>query len=278
MFEGNDQAIYDFLAAQRRVPVASLQQAWAEHVASGQSLARLLLDAGAIELPALLEGIAECLGCGVCAQLPEKLPDQVVALIDEALALAFGVVPLGTIAGVLEVAAIDPFHPTLVDDLGFAVGGGVHLIAADPAQVQTLLRRYYGDRAREEAANEGSPAAREAHPDETALTETDLAKLAEQPPIIRFVNLVLAQAIRDRASDIHFEPFEQEFRIRYRIDGALHDAPPPPRPLALPVISRLKVLANLNIAERRLPQDGRMRLTLADHAVDLRVSTLPTQF
>jgi type IV pilus assembly protein PilB len=278
MFEGNDQAIYDLLAAQRRVPVASLQQAWADHIASGQPLARLLLDAGAIELPALLRGIAECLGCGVCAQLPEKLPDGAVALINESLALALGVVPLGTAAGVLEVAAMDPFNPALGDDLGFAVGSEVRLVVADPAQVQARMRRYYGGQRREEAANEGSPAAREAHSDETALTETDLAKLAGQPPIIRFVNLVLAQAIRDRASDIHFEPFEEEFKIRYRIDGALHDAPPPPRPLALPVISRLKVLANLNIAERRLPQDGRMRLTLADHTVDLRVSTLPTQF
>jgi len=114
--------------------------------------------------------------------------------------------------------------------------------------------------------------------DEATLTETDIEQLAGLTPIIRFVNVVLAQAIRDRASDIHFEPFEREFRIRYRIDGALHDMSPPPKSLALPIISRLKVLANLNIAERRLPQDGRIRLTLAGRSVDLRVSTLPTQF
>jgi len=117
-----------------------------------------------------------------------------------------------------------------------------------------------------------------AAPAEASLTETDIEQLAGLPPIIRFVNVVLAQAIRDHASDIHFEPFEQVFKIRYRIDGALHDMAPPPKSLALPIISRLKVLANLNIAERRLPQDGRIRLTLAGRAVDLRVSTLPTQF
>ena len=115
-------------------------------------------------------------------------------------------------------------------------------------------------------------------PEEAALSETDIEQLAGLTPIIRFVNVVLAQAIRDRASDIHFEPFEREFRIRYRIDGALLDMPPPPRLLARSIISRLKVLAGLNIAERRLPQDGRIRLTLAGRAVDLRVSTLPTQF
>ncbi len=117
-----------------------------------------------------------------------------------------------------------------------------------------------------------------ATPDDIALTDNDIEQLAGLTPIIRFVNVVLAQAIRDRASDIHFEPFEREFRIRYRIDGTLQDMPSPPRSLARPIISRLKVVGGLNIAERRLPQDGRIRLTLAGRAVDLRVSTLPTQF
>ncbi len=106
----------------------------------------------------------------------------------------------------------------------------------------------------------------------------DLAILAGQPPIVGFVNQVLAQAIRDRASDVHFEPFANELKIRYRIDGTLCEAPPAAVGRALPVISRIKVLANLNIAERRVPQDGRIRTTLDGRAVDLRVSTLPTQF
>ena len=92
------------------------------------------------------------------------------------------------------------------------------------------------------------------------------------------MNLVLGQAIRDQASDVHFEPFEHEFKIRYRIDGALHEMAPPPKSLALPIISRIKVLANLNIAERRIPQDGRIKIAVAGRPVDLRVSTLPTQF
>jgi type IV pilus assembly protein PilB len=107
---------------------------------------------------------------------------------------------------------------------------------------------------------------------------TALADLANQAPIVRFVNLILYQAIQDRASDIHFEPFEDEFKIRYRVDGALYEMAPPPKHLALPVISRIKVLSNLNIAERRLPQDGRIQIHLAGRQVDLRVSTLPTQF
>jgi type IV pilus assembly protein PilB len=101
---------------------------------------------------------------------------------------------------------------------------------------------------------------------------------ANATPIIRFVDLILLQAIQDRASDIHFEPFENEFKIRYRVDGGLYEMPPPPHHLALPVISRVKVMANMNIAERRLPQDGRIQKNVAGRSVDLRVSTLPTQF
>jgi len=101
---------------------------------------------------------------------------------------------------------------------------------------------------------------------------------ASATPIIRFVDLILYQAIHDRASDIHFEPFEHEFKIRYRIDGALYEMAPPPKALALPIISRIKVLASLNIAERRLPQDGRIQKNIAGRMIDMRVSTLPTQF
>ena len=107
---------------------------------------------------------------------------------------------------------------------------------------------------------------------------SDVEAEANATPIIRFVDLILFQAIQDRASDIHFEPFEHEFKIRYRVDGALYEMAPPPRHLALPVISRVKVMANLNIAERRLPQDGRIQKNIAGRLIDLRVSTLPTQF
>jgi type IV pilus assembly protein PilB len=101
---------------------------------------------------------------------------------------------------------------------------------------------------------------------------------AASAPIIKYVDLVMKQAIQDRASDIHFEPFEHDFKIRYRVDGALYEMAPPPRHLASPVISRVKVMSNLNIAERRLPQDGRIQREVAGRQVDMRVSTLPTQF
>ena len=105
-----------------------------------------------------------------------------------------------------------------------------------------------------------------------------LEQAANAAPVVRFVNLVLYEAVQAKASDIHFEPFEKEFKIRYRVDGALYEMSPPPKRLALPVVSRIKVMSNLNIAERRLPQDGRLQLPMLGRQIDFRVSTLPTQF
>jgi type IV pilus assembly protein PilB len=176
------------------------------------------------------------------------------------------------------VAAVDPFNPDLVNELAFALEREVRLFVAEPDQVRLLIQQHYGgqENAAKAAFSDLPPAADPALAE--ALSEADLEQLAGQTPIIRLVNLVLTRAIRDRASDIHFEPFENEFKIRYRIDGALYAMSPPPKNLALPILSRLKVLANLNIAEHRLPQDGRITLNFAGRNVDLRVSTLPTQF
>src|SRR5690606_38456485 len=148
----------------------------------------------------------------------------------------------------------------------------------DPEKVEALIKLHYGedetsiDDLLQELSQDQVDAGEE------NLSEVDIEAMAGQTPIIRFVNLVLGQAIRDQASDIHFEPFEHEFKIRYRIDGALYEMAPPPPQLALPITSRIKVLASLNIAERRVPQDGRIKITLGARAVDVRVSTLPTQF
>ncbi|AOS46068.1 Type II secretion system protein E [Lacunisphaera limnophila] len=277
MFEGHDQAVHDLLAARRLVEPAALQAAYDEHRRSGKALARTVLDLGLIEPAGLLRAVAEHIGGEYAAVLPASLPDDAATFVGAALARTYGVAPLATDEFTVTVAAVDPFNPGLVNDLAFALERDVRVTVADPEQVQGLMRRHYGedDASLEDVLGDLRAQARDAT---GTLSETDIEQMAGQTPIIRYVNLVLAQAIRDRASDLHFEPFEHEFRIRYRIDGALLELAPPPPALALPVISRLKVLASLNIAERRLPQDGRIRLTLAGRAVDLRVSTLPTQF
>jgi type IV pilus assembly protein PilB len=278
MFEGHDQTVFDLLAERRLVEPASLQAAFDEHRATGKPLAVMLLDLGLLEKSALLHAVADHIGCDYAAELPATLPGDALSLVDAGMARTYGVAPLSADGFSISVAAVDPFNPNLVNDLTFALERDVRLSVADPARVQLLIRQHYGE---EEISLDSALDDLQSQVGDTGdeiLTEADIEQLAGQTPIIRFVNLVLAQAIRDKASDIHFEPFEHEFKIRYRIDGALYEMAPPPKNLALPIISRLKVLANLNIAERRLPQDGRIKLNLGGRAVDLRVSTLPTQF
>ena len=165
----------------------------------------------------------------------------------------------------------------IIDDLTFALDKEIHLIVCDPDYVQHLLDFYY--KQEESSLNDLlGDVGLENFEGLDESKENELSDAANETPIIRFVNLVMQQAIRAQASDIHFEPFENEFRIRYRVDGALYEMSPPPKSLALPVISRIKVIADLNIAEHRVPQDGRIKMTIEGRAVDLRVSTLPTQF
>jgi type IV pilus assembly protein PilB len=158
------------------------------------------------------------------------------------------------------------------------------LAVAPAKQIQDIIARYYSEETGslkgvlEDMESQLAKSGETASSLKGQVEEAVLAEEANKAPIVRFVNLVLFQAVQDRASDIHFEPFEDEFKIRYRVDGALYEMAPPPRHLALPVISRIKVMSNLNIAERRLPQDGRIQLNIAGRPVDLRVSTLPTQY
>jgi len=172
----------------------------------------------------------------------------------------------------------DPLDLRAAEDLHFALGKDIDVVVAPTDRIEDRIKQYYGtDTASMEEILKQLGQAGELmrlHGDDGAAVEAE----ANATPIIRFVDLILYQAIQDRASDIHFEPFENEFKIRYRVDGALYEMSPPPRHLALPVTSRVKVMANMNIAERRLPQDGRIQKNIAGRSIDLRVSTLPTQF
>jgi type IV pilus assembly protein PilB len=162
-----------------------------------------------------------------------------------------------------------------VNELTFILKRDIEIAVADPQAVETGVIRVYGEPSAssiEDLLGEFDQI------DGTVATEEDVANVANQAPIIRFVDLVLQEAVKAKASDIHFEPFEDQFRIRYRIDGSLYEMAPPPKNLSSAVIARVKVLSALNIAERRVPQDGRIKTTISGRAIDLRVSTLPTQF
>ncbi len=280
MFESENLAIYELLKERGLVDHERLHALNDESQKSGKPLARLVVDLGIMPRPDLLRVIAEYLGWEYVAQPPRTIADEVLLLVEGSMARMYGVVPLRADDASIDVLARDPFNSQIVDDLTFALRRDVRLIVTDPENVDTLITQFYG--AQDESienllAELGTGHFLPVSPEEE-LSAGDIEAMASEVPIIRFVNLVLSQAIRDKASDIHFEPFENEFKIRYRIDGALYEMAPPPKNLALPIISRIKVISNLNIAERRVPQDGRIKLTIAGRPVDLRVSTLPTQF
>jgi len=270
MFAGHDDEVGAILESLGTVPAARLAQAWDEHRLSRRSLASVAVEQGIVTRGDLLRAIGERLGAEVVAAVPPVLPDRQAAPVPSSLARAHRIVPWREEAGRLVVLAADPFARQLEADLAFALGREVRLAVGDPDRIEALVHRHYGE--------EEGPAATALEGVGEPDRDADPAALARQAPIVRFVNLVLAQAIRERASDVHFEPFEAEFRIRCRIDGALIDLPAPPAHLARAITSRLKVLADLDIAERRVPQDGRIRAAVDGRTVDLRVSTLPTQF
>jgi type IV pilus assembly protein PilB len=279
MFEAHTQAILEILRDRLRLDEKSLAAVQEEHRLTGKSIATLALEMNLVTKPTLLHAVADYLASEYLADVPGSIPGDVVAGISISQARTYGVVPYRVDGQTIDLLAADPFNAQIVDDLTFALGKDVRLIVCDPVRIDALLKNHYP----EEESNfddilsdlkEGGDSGKAGDD----LNSNDLEALAGQAPIIRFVNLVLAQAIRDKASDIHFEPFEHEFKIRYRIDGSLYEMSPPPKHLSISITSRVKVLANLNIAERRIPQDGRIKLTLAGRPVDLRVSTLPTQF
>ncbi|MBM3881583.1 MAG: type II/IV secretion system protein [Verrucomicrobia bacterium] len=258
-----------------------LEEVTAEHTRSGRSAQQILLDYGFLDLDTILQMLADHLGTEVVNLNEAELTPEVLEVVPAATARMYQCLPVAVSGSTVRIALVDPLNPSVIDELGFTVGKEIQVVVGDPTQVEKLIQKAYPQEVEGMSAvlqELGSDEDLAKGVAEVAAGAFDLSDLANEAPIIKFVNLVLTQAVQDRASDIHFEPFEDEFKIRYRVDGALYEMSPPPKHLALPVTSRIKVMANLDISERRLPQDGRISLTLSGRQVDMRVSTLPTQF
>ncbi len=248
-----------------------------EHLRTGKSFATLLVDFGIVENDSLLEIIAVHLDSYVVNISELELEKELVNLLSGEQARAYGVIPIKlTDDGTIFLAASNPLNYQITEDLNFVLGKNVKLAVATEKQIEIGLEKYYPSKSLNDILSD-----LEVDVTENAESEndvTDISEMASHAPIIRFVDVILYQAIVDKASDIHFEPFENSFRIRYRVDGVLYEMAPPPLNLAIPVISRLKIISGLNIAERRMPQDGRIQIKIKGKNVDLRVSTIPTQY
>jgi len=246
---------------------------------NGKTVPQAMVDGGFIDELGFYQTIANGLGTDLIDLNERDIRPEILRLIPSGLARLHGALPIEMSGTTLRVALVDPFDLHAAEDLRFALGKDIHVVVSPADQIEDLIKQHYGSDTTSmedvlKQLGEAGEALQLREGDGDAAVEAE----ANATPIIRFVDLILYQAIQDRASDIHFEPFENEFKIRYRVDGALYEMSPPPRHLALPVISRVKVMANMNIAERRLPQDGRIQKQIAGRNVDLRVSTLPTQF
>jgi type IV pilus assembly protein PilB len=275
----NNKQVAEFFVEQHVLQPSQVEDVLSEADLNGKSIEQAMVDGGFVDEIGFYQTIANGLGLDFIDLTAREIAPEILRFIPSGLARLHGALPIEMTGNALRVALVNPLDHQAAEDLRFALDKDIQVVVSPPDQIEDLIKQHYGTdtTSMEEVLKQLGEAGellqlREG--DGEAAVEAE----ANATPIIRFVDLILYQAIQDRASDIHFEPFENEFKIRYRVDGALYEMAPPPRHLALPVISRVKVMANMNIAERRLPQDGRIQKHIAGRSVDLRVSTLPTQF
>lgn len=261
----NDDQLWDILEDQKQSP--------------GTVLGQVAVRMGLVTQAQVTEALAEQWGMPVINLEETNIQPNVLELVPQTMAEIYRIMPVSLKNNVLTVAMADPQNVGALDDLRNFLGHEIRGAVSSGPEVEAAITRYYADRAEsiedviEQLSNEEDA--------EKRVRGYDLAsddEMSDSQPIKKLLNMVMLLAIRDQASDIHFEPFEDEFKIRVKADGVLYEMVPPPRHLANAIVSRIKVMSNLDIAERRLPQDGRIELNVGGNCVDLRVSVLPTLF
>ena len=253
------------LKARGLVREAQIQEALAEQRKHGGLIGQQLVALGHCKSADVAAALAEQAGL-VAVDLARVKPSQeALSKVDASTAHAYCVLPLELAGGRLRVAIADPLNTAVLEDLAFQTGLAIDGAVADQETLAAKVKEFYGE--------EGS--IRDAIAAAAAVSATDPEKAAQSAPVVRLLNSILHRAIADRASDVHFEVFPRELRVRYRVDGALYEIEAPPVHLAAPLLARIKVMSELDIAETKMPQDGRISLSIDGRPVDLRVATLP---
>jgi type IV pilus assembly protein PilB len=277
----NPHQVTDLLKHSGHVGAETAEELLNEALQSGRQIDDIIAEQGVASAEMLAQIFAAELGLDAVDLTGFEAPPALVHLIPGGMARLHGVIPVGASGNVLTVALVNPLETQALEDLRFTLNREIAQVVAPRHQVEELIAANYGseETSMDEVLQQlGSTEVTQIEGSEEEFNAAAAAAEANAAPIIRYVDLILDRAVQAQASDIHFEPFEKEFKIRYRVDGALYEMEPPPRHLAMPVISRIKVLSNLNIAERRIPQDGRIQRQIGTKTIDLRVSTLPTQY
>ncbi len=270
----------DILIHRKVIQQKQLQEALARQKQRGGVLGKILIEIGACAEDDVRAALAEQAGFQAIDLEQAEIPADVIRLVSGQMAVTYQIVPVAIEGNILSVAMSNPTDLQVIDDLRVLLGYEIKPIQSSETAIKKALEKHYAGHVESiediyaEMKNTNIEGLVAGVDDKVDLQK--LQEIADAAPVKKFLNMILLQAIRDRASDIHFEPFENEFKIRYRIDGILYEMMPPPAHLGLALTSRIKVMANLDIAERRLPQDGRIYLSKGGAPVELRVSTLPT--
>jgi len=271
-----DERICDYLVDRGRLKEADLARARRLHEESGEgNLVPLLTRLGLVSEREMADALSEVLKLPLLTakEFPEAPPASVAMSVR--FLKQYHIVPIAETDTSVTVVVADPAERYPIEAVQLATGKAVEIKVGFRSEIDDLIERYYG------SGRSAMGAIVENLTDENSRSEDDiehLRDLASEAPVIRLVNLVIQRAVESRASDIHIEPFESRLKVRYRIDGVLHEVESPPAASTAAVISRVKIMAKLNIAERRLPQDGRIMLRVQGKELDLRVSTVPTSF
>ena len=251
-----------------------LRAAAEEQERVGRSLGRVLIDLGLVKEPDLVAVLARQIGLEFVDLNEYQIDPAAASLVSEQVAKRYRALPIGFDGERLIVAMSDPANVFALDDIRTITGMEVKPVVATAADIETAIRKYgQFEQSVEDMATEASSAL-----DDGSKELEEMGAAVEDAPIVKLVNMLVNQAVTDRASDIHIEPAERDVRIRFRIDGVLHEVMRSPKNIQAGLISRLKIMADINIAERRVPQDGRVGLMVGGKAVDLRVATLPTVY
>jgi type IV pilus assembly protein PilB len=261
----------DILLEGGHVTADQLDKAVEEQRRLGRSLGRVLVDLGVLTEGQLVAALATQIGLKFVDLSDYPVDGSAVSRVPDVVCRRHNALPIGYEDGRLVVAMADPANVFAVDDIRSMTGMEVKPVVATKSDVIGAINRYH----RGEAELDDLTMAMDANVDDTD-DLSSVKEIVEDAPIVKFVNLLITQAIQDRASDIHIEPTERDLRVRFRIDGVLHEIMRSPKTIQSGVISRLKIMSDINIAERRIPQDGRMSVSTNGKKIDLRVATLPT--
>ena len=282
MVKVNRLNLEELLLKEKFVTEEDLKKAKNYQKQYGGNLTNILIKLGFINEEQLVIALAKQLGIPHVKLSNYKLDPEVVEILPENVIRREKVIPLAKSGNVLTIATADPLNVLLIDSLRARTGYEIQTIVATPTEIEQAIADYFSSKAEKDLDNLIQHST-----DEDNLTvvegeeRVDLDRLlqeTEQAPIIKMVNMILSRGIRERASDIHIEPFEEKLQVRYRIDGILYPSMNLPKRVQNAVISRIKVLSEMDIAERRLPQDGRFRVKAYNRDIDFRVSTIPTRF